>query len=86
VSHIKEASEPDFQEFHSERLVEMATDTIIAYLFCVDSLHSERKAKLAHQFISTAQRRVKAHLDFILSDDVSLLQCYADIIKADESL
>ena len=59
---------------------------MLTYLFCVDSLHSERKSKLAHQFISAAQRRVKAHLDFILSDDVSLLQCYADIIKADEPL
>jgi hypothetical protein len=86
VSHIKEVSDPNFQEFHAERLVEMATDTIIAYLLCVDSLHSERKSKLAHLFISAAQRRGKAHLEFILSDDVSLIQCYGDIIKADESL
>ncbi|MFH1602389.1 MAG: acyl-CoA dehydrogenase family protein, partial [Pseudomonadota bacterium] len=86
VSHVKEVADPNFQEFHAERLVEMASDTIIAYLLCIDSLHGERKCKLAHQFISTAQRRVKAHLDFILSDDVSLTQCYADIIKADESL
>ena len=86
VSHIKEVSDSVIQEFHSERLVEMATDTIMAYLLCIDSLHSERKSKLAHVFISAAQRRVKAHLDFILSDDVSLIQCYADIIKADESL
>ena len=86
VSHIKEVSNPDFQEFHSERLVDMATDTIIAYLLCIDSLHSERKGKLAHLFISAAQRRVKAHLDFVLSDDVSLIQSYADIIKADESV
>jgi len=84
VSHIKEVSDPHFQEFHSERLVEMATDTVIAYLLCIDGLHSERKSKLAQLFISAAQRRVKAHLDYILSDDVSLIQCYADIIKADE--
>lgn len=86
VSHVKEVSDPNFQEFHAERLVEMATDSVIAYLLCVDGLHSERKGKLAHLFIAAAQRRVKAHLDFILSDDVSLIQCYADIIKADESV
>lgn len=86
VSHIKEVSDPDFQEFHSERLVEMATDTIIAYLLCIDGLHSERKGKLAQLFISAAQRRVKAHLDFILSDDVSMIRCYGDIIKAEESI
>ncbi len=83
VSHVKEVSDANFQEFHAERLVEMATDTIIAYLFCIDSLNNERKGKLAHQFILAAQRRVKAHLDFILSDDVSLIRCYGDIIKAD---
>jgi len=64
----------------------MATDTVIAYLLCIDSLHSARKSKLAQLFISAAQRRVKAHLDFILSDDLSLVQCYGDIIKTDEPL
>ena len=86
VSHVKEVADPNFQEFHAERLVEMATDTIIAYLLCIDSLHAERKGKLAHQFIAAAQRRVKAHLDYILSDDVSLMQSYADIIKAEEPI
>lgn len=86
VSHIKEVSDSDFQEFHSERLVEMATDTILAYLLCVDSLHSERKGKLAHQFIAAAQRRTKAHLEFILSDDTSLIGNYEDIIKVHEPL
>ena len=84
VSHVKEVSDANFQEFHAERLVEMATDTVIAYLFCIDSLNNERKGKLAHQFILAAQRRVRAHLDYILSDDVSLIQSYGDIIKADE--
>ncbi|MEK7435778.1 MAG: acyl-CoA dehydrogenase family protein [Pseudomonadota bacterium] len=86
VSHIKERSDAEFQEFHAERLVEMATDSVIAYLLCIDSLHSERKSKLAQLFISAAQRRVKAHLDFILSDDLSLVQYYGDIVKADEPL
>ena len=84
VSHIKEVSDSVFQDFHAERLVEMATDTVVAYLLCIDSLHSARKSKLAQLFISAAQRRVKAHLDFILSDDLSMVQCYGDIIKADE--
>lgn len=82
VSHVKEVADANFQEFHAERLVEMATDTVIAYLFCIDSLNDERKGRLAHQFILAAQRRVKAHLDFILSDDVSLIQSYGDIIKS----
>lgn len=85
VSHVKEVSDANFQEFHAERLVEMATDTVIAYLYCIESRNTERKAKLAHQFVLGAQRRVKAHLDFILSDDVSLIQSYGDIIKVEES-
>jgi len=86
VSHIKEKADPDFQEYHSERLVDMATDTILAYLLCIDALKSDRKKKVAQLFISAAQIRVKSRLDFILTDDVSMMEFHADIIKQQEVL
>lgn len=84
VSHVKEVSDPDYQEFHAERLVEMATDTVICYLLCIDGLNSERKQKVARLYLAAAQRRVRAHLDFILSDDRTMIEGYGDIIKSGE--
>lgn len=86
VSHIKEKADPEFQEYHSGRLVDMATDTIIAYLLCIDGLKSDRKKKIAQLFISAAQFRVKSRQDFILTDDTSMMEFHEDIIKAEEVL
>lgn len=86
VSHIKEKAEAQFQEYHAERLVDMATDTLIAYLLCIDALKSDRKKKVAQLFITAAQVRVKYRQDFILTDDVSMMEFHADIIKQEEVL
>ncbi len=85
VSHIKEKSDPAYQEYHAERLVDMATDTILGYLLCIDALKSERKRKLAQLFLSAAQLRVKAKLDHILSNDTSLVEFHADILELEET-
>ncbi len=86
VSHIKERGDAEFQEYHSERLVDMATDTLIAYLFCIDALKSDRKKKVAQLFIAAAQIRVKSRQEFILTDDVSMMEFHADVIKEEEAL
>ena len=86
VSHIKEKADADFQEYHSERLVNMATDTLLAYLLCIDALKSDRKKKIAQLFIAGAQIRVKSTQEFILADDVSMMEFHADIIKQEEVL
>ncbi len=86
VSHIKEKADADFQEYHSERLVNMATDTLLAYLLCIDALNSDRKKKIAQLFIAGAQIRVKSTQEFILADDVSMMEFHADIIKQEEVL
>lgn len=86
VSHIKEKAEAQFQEYHAERLVDMATDTLIAYLLCIDALKSDRKKKVAQLFIAAAQIRVKYAQDFILTDDVSMMEFHADIINQEEVL
>ena len=86
VSHIKEKADADFQEYHSERLVDMATDTLLAYLLCIDALKSDRKKKVAQLFIAAAQIRVKSKQDFILTNDTSMMEFHSDIIKAEEVL
>jgi hypothetical protein len=80
VSHIKERGEGDYHDFHARRVLEMANDTIIAYLLLIDGLQSERKAKLAGVFLSKALPRVKASFETIMSDDRRLIDSYRDII------
>ncbi len=84
VSHIKEKNDSTYQEYHSRRLVDMATDTIIGYLLCIDALKSDRKEKIAQLFISKAKHRVKSNLDYILSDDNCLVEFHKDIIDSEE--
>ncbi len=77
---IKGAEDPDFVTYHSRRLVEMATDIIIAYLMIRDAVHSERKMKVAEIFIEKMLPRVKMSASFILDGKASLLANYKEVI------
>jgi len=69
-----------FLTYHSRRLVEMATDLVISYLFMRDGNHSERKQKVAAIFIAKMVSRVKANRDFIMSENGTLLRNYKAVI------
>ncbi len=84
VDYIKEKSDPAYQEYHSCRVVEIATETLIGYLLCIDALKSERKKKVAGLFISKALHRIKSRLDAILSGDSDLIDFHKDVIDAGE--
>ena len=84
VSHIKGKAAPELQEYHAQRLVDMATDTLLAYLLCIDALKSDRKKKIARLFVAAAQFRVRSVQDFILSEDHSMMEFYSDIIRHEE--
>ena len=80
VSHVKQKKDATFQEYHARRLVEMAADTIIGYLLCIDALVSERKHKVAAIYVGRARHRVQSNLDHILSDDCSVIEYRRDVI------
>ena len=69
-----------FLSYHSRRLVEMATDLIISYLFLRDGNHCERKQKAAAIFITKMVSRMQANADFILNEDGTLLNHYEAVI------
>ncbi|MCK5539915.1 MAG: acyl-CoA dehydrogenase family protein [Deltaproteobacteria bacterium] len=85
ISYIKEKGDSIYQEFHTTRMVNMATDVINAYLLCRDALHSDRKKSLARLFLKKADLRVKSTLDYILSDDKSFIDLHTEIIDTEES-
>ena len=79
---IKEIEDADVVTYHSRRLVEMATDIVIALLFMRDAKHAERKMKVAETFISKMLSRVEMNMNFIVSGESTLLDNYKDIIEA----
>ncbi len=78
---IKETEEEDIITYHSRRLVEMATDIVIALLFMRDAKHAERKMKVAELFISKMVTRVEMNKNFIVNEESTLLENYQDIIN-----
>jgi 3-(methylthio)propanoyl-CoA dehydrogenase len=78
VNHIKERADKTFQEYHERRLVEMGNDVIMSYLLCIDALKAEHKIKISKLFIAKALPRVKATMEYILSNDQSVVD-YQDI-------
>lgn len=82
VSHVKEVGDTAFREYHAQRLTDMAADTVLSYLLCIDALKSERKKWIAHLFINKARIRVKSTLDYIVSDDRSLIDYHKAVISA----
>ncbi|MEA1910110.1 MAG: Acyl-CoA dehydrogenase C-terminal domain-containing protein, partial [Spirochaetota bacterium] len=77
---VKDVEGPDFVTYHSRRLVEMATDIIIAYLMLRDASRSERKMKVAEIFIEKMLPRVRMNMVFILEGRASLLANYKEVI------
>ena len=67
ITHVKTAADPEIQEFHAGRLVDMATDVILAHLLCRDARHGDSKKALAQLFAARAACRVQAARDFILA-------------------
>ncbi len=80
IVHVQEKADPTYTEYHARRLVDMAADTIISYLLCINALACDKKKKIATLFISKATPKTKSSLDYILSDDKSLIEFHRDII------
>ena len=86
VAFIKNRDDSIYQEHHSEKLVNMATDIVIGYLLTVDAIKSDRKRKVAKLFILKAQHQVKAIMDRIVSGDDSLITYHLDVLNTEEPI
>ncbi len=85
VATVKDRSDSEFQEFHAGRLVQMATDAVIAVLLCRDALNSERKRAVARVYISRALHRQAAAQLYIQSGDRSVIDGHEAIINAGDA-
>lgn len=82
IAHVKEKNDSAFQEYHSRRLVEMATKVIIGYLMLRDASFSYRKREVARFFLEYAYPELKMYHDIIIGETKSLLDTHELILES----
>ncbi|MEJ5284473.1 MAG: acyl-CoA dehydrogenase family protein [Brevinematia bacterium] len=81
IAYVREKDDPDYQEYHARRLVEMVTYTTIAYLMLRDACYSERKKDVAKYFMELYLPEVKARHDVVVNNTSTLLERKEEIIN-----
>jgi alkylation response protein AidB-like acyl-CoA dehydrogenase len=76
IEHIKHKGDSAFQEYHSRRIVEMATNVIMGYLMVRDAALSYRKRAVAQFFLEFAAPKVQMGCDIITQNIKSLLDTH----------
>ncbi|OGV64834.1 MAG: acyl-CoA dehydrogenase [Lentisphaerae bacterium RIFOXYA12_FULL_48_11] len=80
INFVVGKNDARFQEYHSRRMVEMATDLLQGYLLMRDGKYSDRKKIVAETFIDKMGARVEMNSRFIIKGDASLLRNFPAII------
>ena len=83
VLSVKETGSEEVTAFHARRIVEMATDVIIAWLLLRDARRNARKLLVAEAFIEKMQARAEAHAAYIMSEGAFFMKNYRDILGLD---
>lgn len=74
VTYVKQKESKDYQDYHSQRLVNMAINTVISYLMLKDASRSDRKKDVAKYFIEYALPEVKMWSNIVTSDIDSMIK------------
>ena len=79
--HAKGVEGSQFLDYHARRIVEMAIDLIQSFLLMRDAKYADRKMKIAETFIRKMSTRVEMNMNFIVSEDSTLLKNYSSILN-----
>lgn len=80
IEYVRAKNDSLYQEYHSRRLVEMVTDTVIGYLMLRDAGRSERKKDVAKYFIEMALPEVNIRHDIIVNNIQHFLEKKQEIL------
>lgn len=81
VSTVRQQNEAQIQQYHAHRLLNMANDTIMSYLLCIDALYNPEKAETARIFLAGARSRGGAALSFIQETEGQFLHSRLELHK-----
>ncbi len=65
VSHVLQANDSEYADFHARRMVEMAGWIIMGHLLALDADRDNSRTGSARIFVRMARAAVRAHADFI---------------------
>lgn len=74
VHFVRDKKQPDYQTYHSRRLVEMAANLTIAFLMARDAGRSERKKQVLQYYLAYALPDVAMKSQMILSDTTVIVE------------
>ncbi len=80
IALVKAKNDGEYLEFHATRLVSVATDTICAYLLCMNACHDERKAVVAAAFMGKAEARIQSVITYLEADDTTIMTDHHTIL------
>ncbi|MBC8175384.1 MAG: acyl-CoA dehydrogenase family protein [Candidatus Marinimicrobia bacterium] len=80
VEFVKQKKDSDYTNFVARRLVDMAIDIYVSFLFLECARDNTRKASLAEIWIQDAKLRVESSYRFIVDDRSHLINLHKDII------
>jgi alkylation response protein AidB-like acyl-CoA dehydrogenase len=81
VKYVQEKDDGRYQDFHSRRLVEIATNATIACLMLRDATRSERKKDVAKYFLEYALPESRSRRDMVKSGQAQLLEKKEEILR-----
>ncbi|MEN8186760.1 MAG: acyl-CoA dehydrogenase family protein [Bacteroidota bacterium] len=73
---VESIGNPDYLDFHSRRLIEMAGNIIMGYLLVIDSQRDEKFCRSARLFINLVSSENQEKYDYINNFDVEDLELY----------
>lgn len=80
VKYVMEKNDGQYQDFHSRRLVELATIGTIAHLMARDATRSERKKDVVKLYLEYALPDARMKAEMIMSGNASMLEKKAEIL------
>lgn len=74
VQFVKDKKQNDYQTYHSRRIVEMASNVLIAYLLARDACRSDRKKDVLQYYFAYALPDVAMKSQMVLNDRAAILE------------
>jgi hypothetical protein len=70
----------EYMDLYGRKIVDVACDLYISYLFLKQAKHSERKKEVARRFITTSAPKIAANCELIKSGDRSTMDKFALVV------
>ena len=82
VAYLKNENKANVIDLHARKLVDMAIDIYVGYLFLQHGQISDRKKIIAKRFITTTTPKIKMNHDIIVSGEQTTVEFFHELVGA----